>query len=49
MAATNLLSHKDMPLIHVDALTRAELLAISARRWDALRESRPHDASMAPR
>jgi len=41
MAATNLLSHKDMPLIHVDALTRAELLAISARRWDALRESRP--------
>jgi len=41
MAATNLLSHKDMPLIHVDALTRGELLAISARRWDALRESRP--------
>ena len=30
-----------MPLITVDALPREELLAISARRWDALRESRP--------
>lgn len=30
-----------MPLITVRALPREELLAISARRWDALRESRP--------
>ena len=30
-----------MPLITVDALTRGELLAIAARRWGALRESRP--------
>ena len=41
MTATNLLSHKDMPLVTVDALTREELLAISARRWDALRAARP--------
>src|SRR5712671_6395740 len=40
-ATTNLLSQKDMPLVIADALSRDELLAVSERRWEALRSARP--------